>query len=202
MATLILIIAILAGYHYFMESVVLPSFRFKVKCNLLALRDRLAVLKINHTEDISEKTFTGLNVFVTIMANNLPYLNIVDFIQQSKKIRKNNESDQIVKEFENHKLPEIKQIFEETSKNAAKALFINSASWMIYLLPFIIIIVLFSLVFHGISRIKSLIFYSKDTQKTMMLIAEQNQYCNDETTAGYYNVFNKKSNAQILDMRV
>lgn len=197
MATIILILTILALYHYFVESYLLPIIRYGISRKLLILRDELILLKINNPNEISDHLFNELNSFVSILANNLNKLSIVEFVQIAKKSKNkelevDKDADETYKEFTTHKIGEIKRIFEQTSKYSIKVVILNSAAWGLYLLPFILIALVLLIIFHGVSRLKRWL-YSKRTQETILVMAEHELRCVEVTSNTPQNHFNKNN---------
>ncbi len=148
MATFILILMLLAGYHFFIQSLVIPLFRIKVEYRLNELKNELILLKIHNNHEISDHEFEWLRVFITKMKNNLPNLNYFELLFTSnERIQKIDNSgktnEQNDNQYANHNVTALRQIFDETMKSSFNGFIINMTGLFIYLIvPLAISIVL------------------------------------------------------------
>jgi hypothetical protein len=139
LATIIFILILLAGYHFVVESLIVPVLRMQVRNQLIRLRDDLIYYKIQSNE-INHKTFTDLNVLISTTANHLDKISLFNFIFRTKRVEldKHRETEKEILSFQKNE--ETKRIFEWTMNSFMKAALVNSFAWILYISPIFIVI--------------------------------------------------------------
>lgn len=142
MATIIFILILLAAYHWIYEAIVMPNIRHEMRYRFFELRDRLRSLKI-HDEKLPSEVFQQVDYSINSSIKHLPYLSFSVLIEARKAFDgdeklKNTISKKVdlIRSCENK---DVIEISEENTRLTAISLFLNSGSWLIYLIPFIII---------------------------------------------------------------
>lgn len=144
MGTAIFILVLLTGYHFIVESIILPDYRLKMRYRLFADRDKLRNLKIVHGNILSDKVYDELESYINASIRSLSILNIFQFLindidsdLKSTKTEKKIKSK--IDHIQNCEIKEVRIIFDNVSINTLKTMIVNVASWYIYLFPFLIL---------------------------------------------------------------
>ena len=150
---------LLAGWHFVYESILVPTMRLGLRYKLFAIRDRLRMLKSCNHDEIPEVIFDSLNHSANVTINNIPYITI-SALFSAKKIYDNDilvrkEIDRRIKGVNECKVAEIQSLNRSLIKCAAEAFIINSGGWLLYALPFAIIVFILAIILQQISQIKS-----------------------------------------------
>jgi hypothetical protein len=195
MATLIIITSILAGYHYLIESIVLDTFRFKIKCKLLKQRDILFSLKTKNKANLEDKVIDELGMVIVSMLQNLNNLSLFELYRYRNKIHAHSEKEEKLISFDrinNHANKQIKTIFDKTMKYSFLGFLINSGGWILYAIPFILIYLIFTFCINGYKKLKALFFGSVETKKAILVIAKKKPVNKDK--GEYYGYVNNHKN--------
>jgi hypothetical protein len=141
MATAIFILVLLTGYHFIVESIILPDYRLKMRYRLFADRDKLRNLKIEHGHKLSDTVYEELESYINASIRSLSILNIFKFliIDTEGDIKTEKRINSKIDHIQNCEIKEIRIIFDNISINTLKAMIANIASWFIYLFPFLIL---------------------------------------------------------------
>lgn len=193
MATVLFILTLLAGYHFIIETIILPVMRDKLKCRFVALRDKLIRLKIK--DKIGDNQFNQLNKIICTSANNIQHFDLFNLATPSsgKKNRHRIKSEELFEFLSNSQDPEIKFLFNNIIQCAGKAFVINSIAWMLYIIPLLPLFVVVILAYRGLHRLvknkKGFSQYAK-VKKVIDVILKQQPYSKEifiEITANNYS---------------
>jgi hypothetical protein len=172
MATILFIFILLSGYHFVMETLIIPALRIPLSNKLISLNDRLIRLKLTNPAEINYKTFSELSRFIYTTVKHLDEIGLFTILFFS---RKNALEDKAFKEklhfLNNSGEPEIKEIFDQAARTGARSVVINSLSWAIYLLPFLVISLLLTFTLKQLAKMKEL-FIIKKTEEIIFIIME------------------------------
>ena len=178
---------ILAGYHFFIEAILLPILRIKYQYKLIALKDQLISLKIDHKKELADETFEMLKDFIWGVYSNYPQLNILNILITKSKIHKDanliKEIEKEIEFFSKHKLSEVQKIFDGCMRIAAKGYLLNSLVWMLYLLPLFLIFILVIVILKGFHIVKTSLskYFSREQKEAILIIAKHYPKSNDVT---------------------
>lgn len=142
MEFLFLALAALAAIHFIYEAIIAPSLRFELRLKLFALRDELRILKLTHSESLSDELFDDLqsSLNATISRLNLIDLRILKTAYESfghdEKLRKMAEQrDELIRSCP---ISEVQKIRQRQISFVARAMLINSGGWFPYLVPIVV----------------------------------------------------------------
>lgn len=144
MATLFFIFILLAGYHFYMENVVIPYWRTQSRLKLLRLKSRLHAVSKQHP-NLPVHMTDMLEKMILHAASTLAHYNLFDFVffvAQNKKPQGSEEVEKFITSIETCGVGEVKQIYLQYSRSVKKILFANSSGWLIYMLPFVLLALL------------------------------------------------------------
>lgn len=143
MATIIIVLFILAIYHLVMDSIIFPSCRFEIRYKLFALRDRLREMKLVDESKIDDQTFSFVDGSLSTALQMLPYINLTFLFALKNHVEKNS---QLKKEIEGRatmiascEVKEVKEITKKRDKLVLLGLVANIGGWLIYILPIILL---------------------------------------------------------------
>lgn len=169
MAILIFSIIILSFYHFIYEVIVLPTLRLEIRYKLFNLRDRLRTLKIKNKDNIPSVVFDHLNQSINSSINHLPYFKVSLLIEAKREFEINKSLQEKVEKrvrlVDSCQVEEIQKISQDTIKYSMNAFIVNTGSWVIYLLPFFIIIYILiqiNIVAFGLGKQIQKISYTPD----------------------------------------
>jgi len=144
MALLLSIMMFLAIWHFAYESILMPTIRLGLRYRFFKVRDKLRMLKIQKKNEITEDLFNHLDNFINSSINYLPYLNYSLIIQAKEEFKSNIELQRQVEQkielMNSCKSIEAKKLYEETIHYSNCAFILNMGSWIIYLLPILLIV--------------------------------------------------------------
>lgn len=157
MTILILIAALLAVFHFLMESTILPSVRIDLRYKFFEQRDKLRRLLIE--EKITEGEFNLMDKKINTSIHHLADLTISLVIRVNKFISANKKVKAVlVKHHEDltkSKCKELRDIADECNKLSLVAFGINAFGWLPYLLAIFPIVLLVVFAIIGIRKAKS-----------------------------------------------
>ena len=146
MEIIIFVLILLSFFHFIYESILLPSFRLRLRYKLFSLRDDLRHIKIENDQKINDKIFSFLQSSINNVINSLHLINFQMLYMLTKAVKKDEslsrKVEDINKELENCNSNSILRIRYKLSKYFAFALIINSGGWFIYLFPFFLVLLL------------------------------------------------------------
>jgi hypothetical protein len=177
MATLIVILFILAIWHLVIESIIMPSVRFSLRCKLFALRDDLRKSRHELRETASENVISGLDHSITTTIRVLPHINFSLLTELQNAIKADDNLNQKVKErikaLDSCKNDEIQRIANEQRKYTSYAFLANISGWAIYLVAPILLVLIIALIHDGLKatarRYIDQLSYSPDREVESLL---------------------------------
>jgi len=162
MATIFIILFVLALFHFIYESILLPSFRLESRYKLFQLRDELRGLKNDEENGIEDDVFFLLEDTVNITINRLPYFNLSTGIEANREYKENKEfQKRVEKRKKTLESCENKRVFQVNKKLldiSALAFILNSGGWMYILIPIFLVLVLFAIITSSIRSFRSKLF--------------------------------------------
>ncbi|MFW5700635.1 MAG: hypothetical protein ACOCWM_03010 [Cyclobacteriaceae bacterium] len=160
MATAFLVLLLLTMYHFVYEAILLPIIRLNLRYKLFKNRDELISLKIDSNNSIPDSVFEILLFSINSTLNRLPYFNIYNISIARRKLKKDpalkRKIDKRVGILNNSNNLKIKLLAKSTENISLFAFFLNSASWLLYFSPIVIIIFIVKQVFtfaFGLKRL-------------------------------------------------
>lgn len=154
LSTLLIILVILAVFHFVYEKILLPNIRWNLRNQLFALRDSLRNIAINNQADYDQKVFDLLHSAISYFLNRLHYLDINTELNYRKQLKNNPDLQRKVEKnlalIENSNNQEMKDIFEKANKILKNAFIANMGINFIYIVPII-------LFFLAIKKLSSLL---------------------------------------------
>lgn len=178
MTTLFYILLILAIWHFFYENAIAPSLRYGLKYKFFSLRDDLRKVKIN--SELSKKDKKIIEILdrtICHMIHSINFITLSNHFKLKEEIKKNiqikvniDKTKNLIRTSEN---TDVNRISSQIKKIAAQSLFINTGSWIIYLIIPIIVLAI-GLIFTKkikefikiiITKIITSIIYSRTSTK-------------------------------------
>ncbi|MCG7656725.1 hypothetical protein [Wielerella bovis] len=171
MANILLVIFILAMVHFAYENIIAPTLRIYQRNKLFVLRDKLRDIDFNSLSKQDKQVFKYIENSLTICIQNLPYANLYKFVKYNKEYHKNEKLRTLVEKRYNQiqdcNIVEIKEIFHKSGKVIYDAILINSGMWFMYLIPIVLVTVMFE---YSIKFVKSMILSPMNIQNNHNLI--------------------------------
>ena len=126
-------------WHFFWESIVLPSLRLRMRFRLFALRDELRSMRITNPAILEESVFIEAERRINATIQVLP--SVDPFVLQ--RFHKELSADKPLIEkiekraaqFEAKAPAQVLQLMDETAKIGLCTAFANSGAWAIYAIP-------------------------------------------------------------------
>lgn len=143
MVTIFYYAILLAILHFIYESIVLPTLRLKLRFKLFELRDSLYRMAIEDKINSNDKNFEHIEKSIDNTIRHLPYMTFSTvyeagvFYKNNPEIKK--EVEKKIDAIENIKNEALKNIHHKCIQYSINSLLLNSASWIIYVLPILII---------------------------------------------------------------
>jgi hypothetical protein len=136
----LIILSILAVWHFVYESILLPANRLHLRNRLFMVRDELRRLKIDGqvSEDdqkVYDNIHEGINVFLGKMPQ-VTFSAVVSLVvakNHDENLKRRLESRRL--EIANCKNEKIKAVSEKTNSILFDALLYNSGGWFMYIVP-------------------------------------------------------------------
>jgi len=159
MATLIFILLLFSIYHFWYDSILLPTYRMELRYKLFKYRDELIELKSDQNELINDQVFNIVYNSINFSINRLSNLTLSNMFHYKRLLDKNPElkqkNDNLVQMIFNCKSEELKNLYIKVSQVSLKAFALNMGSWIIYLIPVILVVFIVKQIFQlafGIKR--------------------------------------------------
>lgn len=142
------ILAALAMLHLAYESIIAPSLRLSLKYKLFALRDRARRLKMQAGEAFSDRHFDDLQRSLNLLIGFVDSLDIGLILHMKREVDRDPELSKRLearsRALDGCTLPEAQAIRKESVRLSLITLTINSAAWVIYLVPVIVALICYS----------------------------------------------------------
>ena len=128
-----------ALFHFIYESILAPSFRFKLRHRLFALRDELRGLKIDKGDELSNEVFEDLQGSINASVARLKLIDLRllkkahDAFERDEKLRKRAARRNAM--FDACKVVEVQKLRSQYFELLDLALMVNSGGLIIYLIP-------------------------------------------------------------------
>ncbi|WP_279191353.1 hypothetical protein [Butyricimonas virosa] len=142
MATTLLILLLLAIYHFVYESIIMPMCRLEFRYTLFENRDKLIKLKAEGV--ISDEVFNIVYYYINSAINRLPYLRLSLYAQARKEFGENpllrkkiDERMAVVMECGNE---DVVRIMDNVSGVIYNAFVGSFGAMLIYILPIFIVV--------------------------------------------------------------
>jgi hypothetical protein len=169
MATILFILFLLSVYHFIYDSILLPSLRLDLRYRLFVNRDKLVKLKILHNDKISDDIFNSLYSSINGALNRLPYLSVSLYLDAKKEFESNeqlrNKVEKRIQLINSCPIEEIRKISNATSNITFFAFALNTGSWILYLLPILILVYVVKQIFKlafGLKRLAQELTFTPD----------------------------------------
>ena len=148
-------------YHFIYESILLPSMRLDLRYRLFRYRDQLVKLKVVHGDKLSDDVFNSLFYSINSSINRLPFLSLSLFIEARREFETNNQLrqkvDRKIQLINLCEINETKKILKKTSQLAFYAFSLNLGSWVVYVVPILLVVYFIKQVFKLAFGLKRLI---------------------------------------------
>lgn len=135
----ILVLVILALFHFIYESILAPSFRMKLRFDLEALRRRLFRLQTVNADSRNEGHFQYLDDSSSALLEMLHRFDAGTLVAVTQEMRRNTalrrQVDLRVQELDACASPEVRAVWRDIRSVATRALLVNHGGWFIYVLP-------------------------------------------------------------------
>ena len=142
MSEAIIVLFILALWHFLYQGVIAPCARLGFRNELFELRDELRQMMIEGVDEEDLPFVEYLHNGITFFLQKMPFLSISKMsemrreYESSSSIRaKVQNRRKILDESDNQRLHEI---FDRTSEILAKSYFFNGGGWIVYLVPVVL----------------------------------------------------------------
>lgn len=162
MTTIFIIIGLLAMFHLFYESVILPTIRMSLRYRLFALRDKLRMIQILRSGGLNDSVFRIVEDNINNAIALLPQITVSHLIsanqifEQNQKLK--NSVDARVKKVETCEIDEIRAIAKEVTSHITTCFVWNAGGWLIYLFPVFVILFFY----NAIKEISQELVFVKD----------------------------------------
>ncbi|UCE59291.1 MAG: hypothetical protein JSU63_17840 [Phycisphaerales bacterium] len=137
-AILILVLIVLALWHFVCDGIMAPSLRLRVRYKLFAIRDSLRALQSRDSE-IGSGVFRMLHENINTAIELVPALSVSLIVKAEQRFREDPELrewvDARVKILDSCPIEEVHVIRDRMNTLVRDALFINAAGWLIWLVP-------------------------------------------------------------------
>lgn len=142
--TLFFVFFALVVFHFIYDGILAPSLRFNIKLKLFEMRDRLRRLKIENEHLLSDELFKILQDDINKQIRLNHKYNVVGVFEAIRFMRDNAEIEKRVKMIETLvqecELEEVKAIYNQSIIQVALAFVANAGGWVIYLMPFVVLL--------------------------------------------------------------
>ena len=157
MSFLILIICLLAMWHFVVESIVVPSARAALRLRLFALRDELRNLRVEG--GAAEDEFDEAQRLINNAIRLAPTFDAFALAQWQHSLRANPEMAERIerrqKHFESIASKPVMDVIYRARKVAVTSLGFNSLGWLIYFVPIFIAFLIWKSISTSVARITS-----------------------------------------------
>jgi hypothetical protein len=139
MGYFLVVLLVVALYHFICESILAPSMRLKLRVELFVLRDRVRSLKIESPESFKDRHFhylqDSLNNLIALLArfDCATLARIEAEMKRHPEMRRH--AEERSRTFDDCDLEDARVIRYESLKIASAALVVNSGGWLIYVIP-------------------------------------------------------------------
>ena len=143
MTTAIIVLLILAVFHFVHESILAPGFRLSLRFRLIVLRDEVRQLKIECAESLHDEHFVFLQDSINGLISMLHRLNMATLFGFEFESRRDPQFLEQAQErsrlLDDCRIPRIREIRKQALKIATEALFVNSgAGLVLFFAPWIV----------------------------------------------------------------
>ena len=141
----IVIFTILALLHFWYEGILSPSLRLEIRYRLFELRDEARMLKIRRGNDFQDKHFHYLQDSLNGLIRNLGRIDLAMLTSFIIKLKEDQEfrarMEARSKILDDCKVEEARAIRKKGTNLIERAVSINSAGWLFYIVPIAIALV-------------------------------------------------------------
>jgi hypothetical protein len=139
MAWFLIILFILAGYHFVVEGIIVPSSRAVLRLRLFAIRDKLRSLRIN--EEIGEEEFYEGERRINNVIRLAPTIDLYTLARWAKRLHSDPELTKRIETrqalFEATANQEVQSLVNQACIASRDAFGFNSLGWLVYIIPLI-----------------------------------------------------------------
>lgn len=138
MEYLIVVLVVLAVWHYLYESIILPAIHTSLRNKFFALRDELRQVVIDDNS-VDEAAFEIAHVGVNTAINSVDALDLAMYAKLTHRF--NNDAafrervEARVRVIEDTKSHQIRSIVKRANENLRDVWFYNAGGWLIYIVP-------------------------------------------------------------------
>ena len=148
LSSVIILLIALAFLHFIYEGIIAPSIRQKLRFRLFALRDRVRNLKVEHGDELEDRTFNYLQDSINTTIRLIHSINVIDLCRIYRDVSKDERLSQIIEKrnqaIEQSPIAEIKLVRHESLKAFTLALLTNHGGLCLYVFPVLFVIVIIS----------------------------------------------------------
>lgn len=156
MTYFIFLLIVLAGYHFVYESILAPSSRLALRIELLALRDRLGNLRMEHAGEFEDRHFQPLQDSINTLIVLLPRFGISTLVCVESEIKRNPELRRLAEArtliLDDCRFEDARQVRRASLEIASRALAINAGGWFVYVVPGMLVVATYLAAHFGVSR--------------------------------------------------
>lgn len=184
MAILFFVLIVLAGYHYFVENIVVPTYQLELKEKLIGLKLRLYQLKEIHGKAISDDVFNRVDDLLTLTILNIENHNFLDFLLRAPRataeIKQKNHA--FTEPIRGCQIKEVDEIFSRYVYLLKRLFVAGTSGWLLYISPFILIFY----IARFTTKICRKLFFGDKNDVEFIIITEKvlNRYQQFEKTTG------------------
>jgi len=141
MTTFIILLSIIALFHFVYEAIIAPSLRMHFRNKLFVLRDEIRSVRMDGVHPDDEKAFWYTHDGINSFLSRLPLLTISARVKATLAYAEDADLQTLMKErramLANCKDERIRDIFERTSHLLEEVFVVNMGAWAIYVLPIV-----------------------------------------------------------------
>lgn len=139
MALIIIAIGVLALAHFLYESVIAPSWRFRIRLEMFALRDRIRDLKIESPESFDDEAFEFIESSISTAVSLCSSVSFMMIARANREFAQNaaaaRQAEERARRIVNCGNEEAVQAWNTMRRLVLKALVVNHAMFLVWLVP-------------------------------------------------------------------
>lgn len=149
-----------AVFHFVLESIIAPSARLEMRFKLFELRDDLRRLKCEHAEGLDDKHFHYLQDSINAQIASLYRYDIATLVMAQLRYERDAEfrklCDERAKMLDDCGIHAATEIRRQSLRTVAAAFGVNSAGWLMFIIPVALVGACFGAIKQQIKRLASL----------------------------------------------
>lgn len=151
---------IAAVYHFVLESIIAPSARLEMRFKLFELRDDLRRLKLAHADGLDDKHFHYLQDSINAQIASLYRYDVAMFVMARLRYERDAEFKKLcdgrARILDDCGVDAVREIRRQSLRVVAAALGVNSAGWLVFIVPGAVVAACLSAIKQQIKRLASL----------------------------------------------